>query len=659
MKSIGVSRAALLSLLLMITAAWQDRAAAAALDASVQAHIRASTFEVVQQKPAEAGVTYDRPPPFELLPYQERTDKYRSIGTAFALGGNHYVTAAHVMSLGMGSQFGPPALRDAAGNVYVIDKVIKYSQREDFVEFTLREEPKGVQALEAGTPPQLNDTVFAVGNALGEGVVIRDGVYTSDTPEEQEGQWKWLRFSAAASPGNSGGPLVNQSGQVIGVVLRKSESENLNYALSIAQVAAAKEGEGKFETRSAIRLGNIADSSETFEVHEGIALPKPLADFYTALHAVLLNNARKSTQLLLTHNKDKLFPNGVGSAQILASAPESPLPVLMERGQDGQWGVPRQQANSSDLGDNGVLELANGAFRLRLPDDVKLATIEGDSKQLMDLFLKGERLQRQVGSDSVRVTSLGKAIQHSTYTDVWGRTWRIDIWAVPFDDLYLTLCSLPTPEGEVGFVTPISSSLSDIVQEAEKPLFDSAYFTMQGTLAQWQDYLTQKEQLKLFESLGLSVDPAQYVRVHSKRFQLDLTPAQIELAKDARLVVDTSFFSADGKVVWDVSSLGVQAPQQKNNWIHVHRIPKPAPTLAQGFQDNWSKVQAAQYPYNAMVIHSDGETRIVGMVDSVSGAVDAAQFRYDLTAQLEGDQTQDTMAPKLDQLRKVFKLLEK
>jgi hypothetical protein len=70
------------------------------------------------------------------------------------------------------------------------------------------------------------------GNALGEGIIIRDGLYTSDTPEEREGRWKWIRFSAAASPGNSGGPLVDRKGRVIGVVLRKSPSENLNVAVT-------------------------------------------------------------------------------------------------------------------------------------------------------------------------------------------------------------------------------------------------------------------------------------------------------------------------------------------------------------------------------------------------------------------------------------------
>ena len=35
------------------------------------------------------------------------------------------------------------------------------------------------------------------------GVVIRDGLYTSDTPEQQDGRWDWMRFSAAASPGKA------------------------------------------------------------------------------------------------------------------------------------------------------------------------------------------------------------------------------------------------------------------------------------------------------------------------------------------------------------------------------------------------------------------------------------------------------------------------
>src|SRR5581483_8096915 len=99
--------------------------------------------------------------------------------------------------------------------------------------------PNGDAALDTNAKPSLNSVVYAVGNALGTGVVIRDGLYTSDTPEDENGRWKWMRFSAAASPGNSGGPLLDQDGKVIGVVLMKSPNENLNYALPIGEVLNA------------------------------------------------------------------------------------------------------------------------------------------------------------------------------------------------------------------------------------------------------------------------------------------------------------------------------------------------------------------------------------------------------------------------------------
>lgn len=77
---------------------WVLPAAAAELSANAQQLIRAATFEVVQLKPPDGEVTYEHELPMDLIPYQQRVDKYRSIGTAFAIGPNRYVTAAHVMS---------------------------------------------------------------------------------------------------------------------------------------------------------------------------------------------------------------------------------------------------------------------------------------------------------------------------------------------------------------------------------------------------------------------------------------------------------------------------------------------------------------------------------------------------------------------------------
>src|SRR3546814_7242353 len=151
-----------------------------------------------------------------LLPFQQRNDKYYSIGTAFSIGGGRYVTAAHVLMTGANSLWGPPALRDNGGKVYAIDKIVKFSMQQDFVVFTLAQQP-GAGVLELDTDAAAGQIVCSVGNAYGPGVVLRDGLYTSDTTEQPDGRWNWLRFSAAAPPGNSGGPLLAQDCKVTGV----------------------------------------------------------------------------------------------------------------------------------------------------------------------------------------------------------------------------------------------------------------------------------------------------------------------------------------------------------------------------------------------------------------------------------------------------------
>jgi serine protease Do len=72
----------------------------------VQSEVRAATFEVVMRKVDSDALTYEKPLPLDLIPYTIRSDHYWSIGTAFAIGPETYVTAAHVFRAAVGSQFG-------------------------------------------------------------------------------------------------------------------------------------------------------------------------------------------------------------------------------------------------------------------------------------------------------------------------------------------------------------------------------------------------------------------------------------------------------------------------------------------------------------------------------------------------------------------------
>ena len=113
----------------------------AEMSPDLQKVIRASTFEVVMKKPEKDPLSYEKPLPLDLIPFIERNDAYRSVGTAFALGNNRYVTAAHVIEAGIGSQFGPPCATPIRWRRVPIDKIVKFSGHEDFVVFSLEQDP--------------------------------------------------------------------------------------------------------------------------------------------------------------------------------------------------------------------------------------------------------------------------------------------------------------------------------------------------------------------------------------------------------------------------------------------------------------------------------------------------------------------------------------
>jgi hypothetical protein len=630
--------------------------AAADLEARAQQQIRAATFEVVQLKPLEGDVTYERPLPMELVPYQQRSDLYRSVGTAFAVGSNRYVTAGHVIALGVGSQFGPPALRDGTGKVYAIDQVLEYSDREDFAVFSLREPPKQVRYLKPGPKPELNDAVFAVGNALGEGIVIRDGVYTSDTPEEQDGKWNWLRFTAAASPGNSGGPLVDRHGRLVGVVLRKSPSENLNYALSITQVLGAKEGEGRVSSRTIVRLP-ILNTDETLQMDEHFALPRGLSDFYnTWMNIIEAANERGAAQLL-AHSAAHVFPNGGGSEGMLHTVERSPFPQRMHEAQNGDWVISGARPQSVQIEHNGFVEFTGEMIRMHAPDDVDLGVLYRDSKLQMDLILKAYTLRRVVGTDSVRVTSLGKAKTDSIYTDAYGRVWQIRAWAIPYEDSMLTVIGLPTPEGFAGVFFRVPTGFWNLSMRRQQQLLDYVFLTMEGSVSRWQSYMALKgAHPKILDSLELKIDGDRRVRFRSGRFQLEVTSPLLNIGSSSIMRLNFAFYHDRGTVVWDVAGLYAAEKTNSQNWILVVRRTAPPADLPDGFQSDWHKLRAREFPYNATISNENGVTLI-----STTGSAkvsEEANVIYGLKVVAEGAQAQDTMKSKLDLLQHSFKQLE-
>ncbi len=651
----------------LIAALASVTAHAESLPSEVQAKVRAATFEVVLRKPKPDSLTYEKPLPLDLIPYIQRTDDYLPVGTAFAIGDGRYVSAVHVLAAGMGSQFGAPALRDGAGHVYEIDKIVKASLHEDFVVFSLKDDPH-TPAFEINPAPTLNETVYAVGNAHGEGVVIRDGLYTSDTPEQQDGRWKWLRFSAAASPGNSGGPLLDSQGRVIGVVLRKSASENLNYAVSIAQVVKAKDNVATVDTKMHYRLP-IMETMETAPLRKEFALPLSFADFDRTVSGYFEQFADGMQAQLLNKNSARMFPHGDGSAMLLHSVYTAGFPHLIAQKADGTWDVfyPENVADA-ELPKNGYVShgtQANSAWaRVRRPDDVTAQALYGNSKLYADWLLKAITVQRRVGPESVRVISFGKAREEAIHTDTYGRKWQVRTWPIEYNDTTAISFALPTPEGYVCMLRTVATQALDNVRSEMRVLTDFVYISYGGSLGQWREYLAAKELLPgAFAKIDIDFEYDKHFRYQSKRLTLAHTRDLQKITEDSYLTLSFTYFDENGATVWDVGGISLMEDVNGDTMFAVSRRPKPAQSMPDSDKSDWDKLAAKQFPYNATPIADDGTTAIHSLFSAESAASAApvpptGAVIYAVSYVAEGEQGGDKMSSSLGTLMKGVSVLE-
>ena len=85
--------------------------------------------------------------------------------------------------------------------------------------------------------PEVGDNIFVLGypmtNTMGKEIKLTDGIISAASG--YKGDQSMYQISAAVQPGNSGGPLFDNEGNVIGIVCAKhADAENANYAIKVS-----------------------------------------------------------------------------------------------------------------------------------------------------------------------------------------------------------------------------------------------------------------------------------------------------------------------------------------------------------------------------------------------------------------------------------------
>jgi len=164
-------------------------------------------------------------------------------GSAFVLGDRILVTNRHVVE---GSSVLQLSTWD--GRDYDVS-VVAAGYRDDLAVLTVNE-PLGVR-LRIGEPPRPGQRVFAVGYPGGGPWTLTEGEVQDSVPGSRYGEsGDVLRVTAEIRPGNSGGPLLDESGNLLGAVFAIDTTSGLGLVISAEQVRSIVEGASPVETIS-------------------------------------------------------------------------------------------------------------------------------------------------------------------------------------------------------------------------------------------------------------------------------------------------------------------------------------------------------------------------------------------------------------------------
>jgi serine protease Do len=149
-----------------------------------------------------------------------------SQGTGFIIDAEGYViTNAHVLS-------GARSVNAITSQQkQILAELIGYDLNLDLA---LLKIPGNYQEIELGNSDniQIGEKVIAIGNPLGLQFSVSEGIVSAVNRPGSNGIEAYIQTDAALNPGNSGGPLINKQGEVIGINnFKVGGGESLGFAL--------------------------------------------------------------------------------------------------------------------------------------------------------------------------------------------------------------------------------------------------------------------------------------------------------------------------------------------------------------------------------------------------------------------------------------------
>ena len=218
-----------------------------------------STTPAFSQESLPELVRRVKPAVVAIATYDSRGEALMT-GSGFFLRPGQVVTNLHVIR---GAQRCEVKTLDGKGKVFPVAGTLALDDEGDLALLSVEMPADRPRASElAGALPDEGEQIVVIGNPLKLEGSVTDGIVSAVREVPNVG--KIIQITAPISHGNSGSPVFNMKGQVVGVVTVKvANGQNINLAIGAARVEQLRTGQ--LRSLATIpakeRLGDVAESS--------------------------------------------------------------------------------------------------------------------------------------------------------------------------------------------------------------------------------------------------------------------------------------------------------------------------------------------------------------------------------------------------------------
>lgn len=189
---------------------------------TIQVKPKELTAEEIYEKCSKATV--------EILA-EVASERY-NLGSGFFIDEGTVITNYHVVSGASNIK-----ITDSEKKSYHVEQVLGYNDEIDLVILKVNSQNEYLEKNEEAIKP--GETVYTLGSPLGLTGSFADGMVSS--PARKIESVDYIQVTAPMSPGNSGGPLINKYGEVIGInTWQYTEGQNLNFSININEIQNIK-----------------------------------------------------------------------------------------------------------------------------------------------------------------------------------------------------------------------------------------------------------------------------------------------------------------------------------------------------------------------------------------------------------------------------------